>query len=499
VVGIVAASIPLFLANGSFDAYGFNGAVYLSSSIHLVHGVIPYRDYTLIQPPGITLLLSPLGLLSFVTGTHGTWWLARVVMIAVSSLNCVLVAVLLRRFGRASALIGGLFLATLSVGGLLTTQVKLEPFLMAFILLSAIAVFSELEIATGNRALLGGALMGFAGLIKLWAVIPALLMVLLVLWKRRASLTRVILGMAGGFFLPGIGFFLAAPHAFLHDVFVTQLERSPSPGQSAGVANRLATLSHDAFRPFAPTLGIAAVLGVVVTIALAALLIGHRHELSALELFAAGSLVLTIAMLMITPESFTYYAYVPAVFFALVIGAALGPALTRLRDRAVEHQLSSATSATLVGLGAATLLVALFVAAQVSTTRSALATLHPPGPEAMVTSLVPAGSCAVSNDAYTLLLANRLSTARSGCPTVVDAEGVWLSLAPSKPPGGSSTPPTVTAAWKRTFAAADFVVINHLGEAYVPWTPSLHLWFDHRFTVVGTAQHLTVYRAVGAH
>src|SRR5258707_12449674 len=41
------------------------------SALRLIHGVLPYRDFVTVQPPGITLLMVPAALLSHLTGTAG--------------------------------------------------------------------------------------------------------------------------------------------------------------------------------------------------------------------------------------------------------------------------------------------------------------------------------------------------------------------------------------------------------------------------------------------
>ena len=47
---------------------------YFGSAVRLVHGALPYRDFLIVQPPGITLLMIPAALLSKVTGT--AWGMA---------------------------------------------------------------------------------------------------------------------------------------------------------------------------------------------------------------------------------------------------------------------------------------------------------------------------------------------------------------------------------------------------------------------------------------
>ncbi len=62
VVGVVAALLRLALlwhSGGWHSAIEYDDGVHYESSALLLHGVLPYRDYTFLQPPGITWLLLP--------------------------------------------------------------------------------------------------------------------------------------------------------------------------------------------------------------------------------------------------------------------------------------------------------------------------------------------------------------------------------------------------------------------------------------------------------
>ena len=47
----------------------YDDGPYFGSAVMLVHGLLPYKTFILVQPPGITLLMVPSALLSKVTGT----------------------------------------------------------------------------------------------------------------------------------------------------------------------------------------------------------------------------------------------------------------------------------------------------------------------------------------------------------------------------------------------------------------------------------------------
>ena len=45
-------------------------SLYLGTAIRLVHGALPYRDFVLLQPPGVVLVMSPFALLSDLVGSR---------------------------------------------------------------------------------------------------------------------------------------------------------------------------------------------------------------------------------------------------------------------------------------------------------------------------------------------------------------------------------------------------------------------------------------------
>src|SRR6516162_11115450 len=55
----------------------YDDGPYFGSAVRLVHGVLPYRDFAFVQPPGITLLMGPVGLVSYLTGTAWGLVIAR--------------------------------------------------------------------------------------------------------------------------------------------------------------------------------------------------------------------------------------------------------------------------------------------------------------------------------------------------------------------------------------------------------------------------------------
>ena len=138
-----------------------------------MHGYLPYRDFIMVQPPGITLLMAPVALVTKGLGT--AWGMAR--------------GPDPHRAGRAAAVAGwpacwsataGLLAVILTCGILAVYPasvqaahtVLLEPWLVLFCLAGALAVFDGDRMASTRRLVWGGVAFGFAGAIKVWAILP---------------------------------------------------------------------------------------------------------------------------------------------------------------------------------------------------------------------------------------------------------------------------------------------------------------------------------------
>src|SRR5687768_6746171 len=78
VLGWLLRALPL-LAAGDALRYpvDYDEGVYFSAAALLARGVIPYRDFVFVHPPGLLLVLSPAAWLSGVLGPSFAFALAR--------------------------------------------------------------------------------------------------------------------------------------------------------------------------------------------------------------------------------------------------------------------------------------------------------------------------------------------------------------------------------------------------------------------------------------
>ena len=84
-----------------FGVTEYDDGPYFGSAVRLVHGSMPYRDFVLVQPPGITLLMSPVGLLTYLTGTGWGLAIGRILTVLAGTASVPLAGLLVRHRGRA--------------------------------------------------------------------------------------------------------------------------------------------------------------------------------------------------------------------------------------------------------------------------------------------------------------------------------------------------------------------------------------------------------------
>ncbi len=69
---VLALALRLFQLSGPGHLSGFtqcDDGVYFGNALRLVHGAIAYRDFSMVQPPGSMLLMSPVALAARAFGT----------------------------------------------------------------------------------------------------------------------------------------------------------------------------------------------------------------------------------------------------------------------------------------------------------------------------------------------------------------------------------------------------------------------------------------------
>ena len=224
---LIALALRLWIlfSAGLMSVTQYDDGPYFGSAVRLIHGVLPYRDYAFVQPPGITELMSPAALESYLGGTAWALVIARFLCVFAGTAAVVLAGFLVRHRGALAVMLTGGIIAIYPAAAASARTVLLEPWLVLFCLAGAVAVFDGDRPTSRTRRLLwGGVAFGFGGAIKVWAIVPVLVIVVLCLpHVRRAAVFAG--GVAAGFLIPVLPFVIVSPGRFYDDVVVAQLAR----------------------------------------------------------------------------------------------------------------------------------------------------------------------------------------------------------------------------------------------------------------------------------
>ena len=98
-VAFLVRAVPVIRGGGLEGYLGYDDGVYFAAATALVDGVLPYRDFLLLHPPGIAVLLSPFALLAGVTDSATGFAAARLAFMAIGAVNAGLVTVVAGRLG----------------------------------------------------------------------------------------------------------------------------------------------------------------------------------------------------------------------------------------------------------------------------------------------------------------------------------------------------------------------------------------------------------------
>jgi alpha-1,2-mannosyltransferase len=478
----------LVLAGHLTGVFEYDDGVYFGSAVLLIHGHLPYRDFVLIQPPGLILLLTPFALLSNWVGTDHALELARLAVPLVAGANVVLLGLVLRRKAPLVVAVACLFLAVYPDDILASTALLLEPFLIFFCLLAVLAIFDgERLSSSGWRIFWAGTALGFAADIKLWAAFPAVVL-LLVCLPRPARALALIAGAALGWVLPALPFLVAAPVAFWHQVVVDQAGRSGASALSplirleflTGVWPGLGVPKGHLYELLAAAVALAVAIVVVVALATSAgtpdKTSGRpRWGMSHLEFFALGTTLVTGVALLIPADFFYHYAAFFGAFLALALGLAAG----RL---AVPHPQSILVLAAVVGGLGVIHALAIPVLLQRAPTL---------GPQ--IAAVIPAGSCVVADDSEEPLTANRFVSSSPNCPLLVDALGTTIAISGSQDPA-SIQAQAASPTWLSYFRRAQYVILTPLSPTRIPWDGRLERYLELNFRAVAKTPLLILQR-----
>lgn len=244
-LGVIAFSafllrvFPFFGPDGAWSyRVDYDEGVYFSTASLLLDGVLPYRDFVFVHPPGLLVFLSLTSWTRSFLGVDGAFALSRWIAALLGTLNVLLVARLLLRWPLSwwAALCGAAFYATYPELVQVERGPFLEPLLNLVCLSLATAVVDASTSAQRTRWIwISGALAGAAVSIKLWALI----WIAGALWglstfATRRELLQFIAAAALSWAIIVLPFALQAPAAFFTQTGLFHAWRPPD-----GITERL--------------------------------------------------------------------------------------------------------------------------------------------------------------------------------------------------------------------------------------------------------------------
>jgi alpha-1,2-mannosyltransferase len=490
-VGLALRLLQLAMPGHLLGVTEYDDGVYLGASIRLINGVMPYKDFVLVQPPGVVLLMTPVAALGKLTGSDWAMGIGRLLTAGAGGASVLLAGLLVRRRGLLTVIITCGIMALYPDAILAARTVLQEPWLVLACLAGLLAVFEDERLTTNARRLAwGGVAFGFAGAIKVWAIFPIVVIAVMC----APSLRRAAIYLGGvvvGFAVPVLPFFIADPSSFFRGVVLAQLVRQDDVRTT--LTTRLADLSgiissmSIAVHLSAAVVGVGVLLVLVLAVGscVAASMLTHRRP-PPLETFVLVT-GLIVFLSFLWPADF-YYHY--AGFFApfLALGIALPVARLIKALGPVAQKRSPGLRLEQVALGLAGLaLLGMFVA-QVTTEASEGKAWDP----AFASKIIPSGACVLTDQVSMTIVAGRFTSSVPGCPQLVDGFGTDLDLSNGRNGDtGAARTAAVRQVWDNAFRHAQYVWFSSApfdkkGTAYrrIAWTPWLRAYFKHNFRSV---------------
>ena len=487
----------------------YDDGVYIGNALRLVNGVIPYRDFAMVQPPGSMLLMIPAALVGKAFGSVSALATGRILTVGADTANVILAGLLVRHRGPlAAGLASGLY-AVYPAALNASQSVFLEPWLNLFCLLGAVFLFDGDQI-TGLRedgepdrrsrgALWAGIFFGFAAAVKIWAALPALLAWLLCLFARRGRVSFAG-GFVAGIAVPCLPFEILSPNGFGRTVFVSELVQATHGrvGPNPRVADIMGTIGLSSVGVY-PRLwqGLTAA-GVLLLIVIIAWVRARRAGIrsTALDWYALVGTVVVAGMLFSPSEWYVHYAAFAGPFLAVLVALSAArffapPNTQRAKKQRAEtrHERLGKRPRRIRLVHVAAVFATLAIAAMGAADGYTVTTLGPATSLTGASALIPPGACVLTDTVSVTITTDRFTAATPGCPALVDAVGTLIATTDGK---DFVTGPAVlerdTQVWQQAFQQAEYVWLignNGFTGARIAWTPALYHYFMTHFRLIG--------------
>ncbi|MGN6475436.1 MAG: ArnT family glycosyltransferase [Mycobacteriales bacterium] len=450
------------LTGGGLAFYGrYDDSVYYSAADALTFGRLPYKNFTLLHPPLLMLVLTPFALLGRLTTDAVGFGVARLAFMGIGAVNTVLVTLIARRWGKVAAVVAGLMYASWLPAVYGEQSTMLEPLGTTALCVALLMLLRGEAAPRRLHAIVAGSALGLATTDKIWYVAP---LVAILVWQLAARRYRVAAWMAAAAAVAMT--VVIVPFAVLTRGRMWDMVIRDQLFRPQIVASRFQRLTsilglHAFGSGRVGYLDALTVVGVVVVVVacIACLRAPNGRVL-------VWILAVNLAVLMQAPPFYQHYAALTAAPATLVAAVAA----SRL------EQLPRPWMRT--GLATALALIVLSAGAVISTPTghvfpSAFGRIAPPG-------------CTTSDTPEALIDMNRLSRdLRQGCPLPVDVTGITYDRL------AGTTHRRLNLPWQRYLvtylrSGSSFVVAR---GKYDEIAPAFRLDLDSRVPIA-TADHL---------
>lgn len=425
-LAFVVRLVPL-LIGGGLHSYGrYDDGVYYAAADALTFGRVPYRDFVLLHPPGLPLVLTPFAALGRLT-TDGTGMaVGRLFFMGVGAANAVLVTVLARRWNLRTAIAAGVLYACWYPAVYSEQATILEPLGTTAVLVALLLLLKRKQPPTMVAELVAGTVLGLSASLKIWYVAPWAFFVLWQLIERRPA-AAFRLAAAGSVALSVVllPFAILARARMFNMVVRDQLLRPPAAREGIG---RLTSIFE--VRELGAGTGrvatAATLLIIALLVALAAVCLRDRAGR-----VLVGLLAVTLLVLLASPPYFRHYAALSAAPAVLVFAVGIG-----MLPRGPR-----------VGASGTSAFVAFLVLALASGVRIVTIPEGQAFPAATFAAAAPPG-CVMSDEPTALIEMNRLSSdLREGCALPVDVTGITYDSLHRTGLDGKELPRDQNTAW----------------------------------------------------
>jgi alpha-1,2-mannosyltransferase len=484
-----------------FGVTEYDDGVLFGNALRLAAGVLPYRDFAMVQPPGSALLMVPAALLAKVAGTATGLAAGRLLTAGADTASVVLLGVLVRHRGPLTAGVACGSYAVYPDAIIAAHTLLLEPWLNLFCLAGAVLLFDGDRMAgtapclppaaqraayprDTRRLAWGGVLFGFAVAVKIWALVPLGIAGLLLVAATHRTRPAAVLaaGAAAGLGLPLLPFAVLAPGAVARGVVIGQEVRNADGGGDS--LGRLANMAGLHLLParFPPGLFLMAI-GAVAAACYAAAYLAARRPVPVRETYSLTGAIAVTAMFLFPRFYYSHYGAFDGPFLALAVALPIGLPIGLLSARLATGR----TPANLAGTAVATALGLVLMTAGIQQFR-AESVLHADPVPAAADRLIPAGACVLTNDVAYTVEADRFYSDVRGCPPMVDSFGTLFAMTSGQSANAAAAVlRPVVELWQEYLERAGYVWFTSTTAEQIPWNPRLYGYFYSHFRLIGLA------------